>query len=802
MKTVTISPNTAFVLAALFFALLAPSIAQADTIDIVKYTISYDFELGATQPSPTLCLCSAKADEIIIVNTGTFRAEYEISTNIPSHAQVTIDRISLDPGQERRIPISLSASCTDRERIYDYDVFVRNNFGTEKVVRRNLAVERCQTIDASLFADKNNTLPCEPVNYTLQLNNPSPFEEEYVIRPVTRAEFFSDEAYSLVLPPNRTGVVNTQFFPACDLYGDITNEFLIRSLNNRLEARVSHSLTIQQQYDFSTTIPAETSMCETGTQRIPVEITNDARVTNDFIIETIGAPGFITIPERRITLDPTQTGTLYLEGTPSPSRKGTYEFQIRVRTGIGDIETTQDVKLIVEKCHNPIIIIEAPDKDSTGVNEYPARILNDGTRATNFSINSFPLETTFIDINNLYLEPGQEETVLIGLIARDDETPQKYMTVGITLVHPEIDVAWTQEKTIQIYNQYASTLPEIRPSRITARHGDETASITITNRGIKTTNYTISLTGTDFVSLEQQEIFLGPGESKELILLLYQDDSNETEHNFALSIESGNNVVYEEYFSLRLIEHTWYERAYFFVAANIMGIVWLLLLLILLLLIVLAIIKLLKRRKPRKKRVVLKEVAKKPRRERYVGPVTGYRLILLILIILLFLAIPLIYGVPEPLQPLIPKEVREDPMHIAWLENETHWVDLTEYFYDPDSDELVFFIESHPQNIDAVIDNNMLVLTPEESWTGVDSIVLLASDQRSGITESPPIKLEVVEVPVYTESELFAFYAPYIYGLIIIIILLIIFLLPLRKKPLPEKKVAVKKKKAARKRKK
>ncbi len=816
MKNNTEIMKKSIFLAILFLAiLLIPlPVESAETIIIEKYSVSYDFFLGAVQPSPSICLCDTKADEIIIRNTGTFRAEYDITTNIPEHAHVAITTISLEPGEERTIPVTLSASCTDRERTTTYDVYVTNNFGTEKVIRRDISFERCQTINASLFADRDTILPCEPVNYTLELVNPAPFQEEYIIMPATNEEFFSEEAYSLVLPPGRTGVVNTEFLPACDVYGEITNEFLIRSLNNNLESTISHELEIEQAYDFEAIIPEEASFCEeASTQRIPIEITNEARMTNEFILDLTDAPGFISVPDNTIELDPTQQGTLYIEGNLLPSHKGIYEFQARIRTGIGDMETTRNITLSVETCHNPIITLDVPDKDCTGITEYQARVLNNGTRATNFSVNTFPEETASIDTTSIYLEPGQEETINITANFPDDERQTRYETIGLTVVHPDLDIGWTEEKTFEVYNQYACTKPAVSPTRITARHGDENVTITITNEGVKTTDYNLMITGTTFVALETNEVTLEPSESRDLLLLLYQDDSNITTHDFTLSLESHTNILYEEAFTLRLTDLLWYEQ--------ILPYIYLLLLLILLILIILALIKVFKKKKtkekPKKKVVVKKKAVKKKvvkkkaekpiRPKRYRGPVTGYRLVLLILILLVALATPVIFGVPEPLQPVIPRDVRDDPMHIAWPENETYYVDLKDYFYDPDTDPLVFMVGSSPMNIMAEIQDNLLVLTPQESWTGKGNITLIASDQRGGITESPPILLEVVKVPVYTEEELFAFYAPYIYALIIILVLLIIFLLPLRKKPLPAKKKSVKKKvtkkkKAARKRKK
>jgi len=100
-------------------------------------------------------------------------------------------------------------------------------------------------------------------------------------------------------------------------------------------------------------------------------------------------------------------------------------------------------------------------------------------------------------------------------------------------------------------------------------------------------------------------------------------------------------------------------------------------------------------------------------------------------------------------------------------------LNLSEYFVDPDSDFLTFTI-SDMDNVSVDIRGSVAVFTPDPDWAGSRRFRITAFDGRGGVTRSPRMTLEVVEMPEYTPWLLYERYclSVNLFLLFIIVILL------------------------------
>ncbi|MCK4521776.1 MAG: PGF-pre-PGF domain-containing protein, partial [Nanoarchaeota archaeon] len=109
----------------------------------------------------------------------------------------------------------------------------------------------------------------------------------------------------------------------------------------------------------------------------------------------------------------------------------------------------------------------------------------------------------------------------------------------------------------------------------------------------------------------------------------------------------------------------------------------------------------------------------------------------------------------EEAEEIIEKEVIEEEIQEAIIEEETigipnqEWhkdsdleIDLNEYFYDPDEDEL-YFSAKGLKHMSVSFEDGVATLTPESNWSGTEEAVFSADDGKGGKVESNIVRLTV-----------------------------------------------------------
>ena len=99
-------------------------------------------------------------------------------------------------------------------------------------------------------------------------------------------------------------------------------------------------------------------------------------------------------------------------------------------------------------------------------------------------------------------------------------------------------------------------------------------------------------------------------------------------------------------------------------------------------------------------------------------------------------------------------------------------VNLSEHFYDPDGDELTFFVRE-PENVSVEIWKGIALLTPETNFYGVNYLTFYGEDPLGAQVNSS----EVTVIVTYESQHLvwYVLYLPYILlGLVIVLVLIIL----------------------------
>lgn len=749
---------------------------SSSNIDIVKYQLAYSFFSGASDANPSVCSCSAKTDRILIQNTGSFGADFTITTNLPQYVTVPKGIMHLEKGESAYVDLLISAACgvTDSQT---YKVTIKSNLGREQVITRPLSINKCQSINAKLYADNTEIRPCQPVEYNVTVQNPAPFDEKYVVSPTTFTDSFDNKAYELNIPAGQTGIADFKLNLDCSIYGDKEISFNVVSVNNNMQATLNHNLKINQNYTFETKVSNSISACTEEKKIIPVLINNTSPVYNEYHLELQGAPSFVALETNYMDLMPGEEKSVNLEIYPKSKNVNVYKFTLIIKTAKGDRVVEQPIELNSKDCYELSLQpkFDTPKNICSGKNEFVITVKNNGDSSEN--INLWTTGSTYASLKdtNMDLNAGESKDVPLYVNPMDDVNNKEFsFMVQANLNGKSVSKTWsTKELRFITHNQYACTYPKPSTNVIHSRYNDSGAIVKITNKGLTQTTYELSLDGSAWLSIPTKAILVAPGETKDIFIKYYSDNTVvKSEYYASLDLKAGNGVVYKEPLRITLSNKPFLEKVYDFFTATVCRTVSTILLILILIALILFILN----------------ISKKSSTYQY----RGQNMVLIVgigLIVLAVLGILIFFGVPKSYYP--PINSVQNATHHTFYEDSTFRLDLSNYFKDPDNDTLTYTVEFMPKNVSVKIDGKTALITPNHNWFGTETVVIKATDTAGVSTLSPLISLEVLNVPEYTPVQIYDLYCHYAALVLFIVLIILILVTPFGRRLVEGGKVAV-----------
>ncbi|MGV8163150.1 MAG: hypothetical protein ACP5N2_07505 [Candidatus Nanoarchaeia archaeon] len=743
-------------------------VPTADTVVINKYSADFLFSLGAAQQNPTVCLCSSAYDKIYITNTAPYEATFTILTNLPEYASVPYSTMRLGAGKTAELNILLSASCDAKSGEFEYNVLVSNNFGTQYTLERKLNIERCQSIQSTLYATTNEIKPCEKVNYTIELKNVAPFTEQYNVKPKSGLQFENKE-YAVTLEPGQKSYLEFNYQPECGIYGDKEITFFIDSINNKLSAKLSHTLIIDRAYDFSVSNTENNNLCREEETIIPITVTNLADFDNEFYFTIVNKQDFLEAKDSYALIAPGNEAVFRVVANPTKTTKTDQVLDFEIKTKLGDLKYRGKIFLRTHDCYNlnVNILSNINPELCAGTYTYDVEVSNRGLFEETISL-SDDSEYAEVSPSQIVLSPGEQKKVALLLSLPDEDV--KDLTIKVTSSIDSKKGLWEDTLSIDVTKKYDCTLLEYDTQKLFARYGTENITFRVENKGTLETEYDLKLEGPNFLELETKEINLKPEESTDLMITLYADDSEvQKNYDFTIKATADNDEFYENSMTLRMADIPWLQKMYNKATSTPCTTATSILLLILILGIIAVIILAWKR----------------------VRVPLAAKIIALGLIVLIIVLVLVMKGLPESRYVPIDKTLINNS-NLIWHEDKEYNLELNEYFFDPDNDTLSFVVEDMPENISVEIEGTNAKLTPDKDWSGTARIRFLARDNYGGEIVSQRINLEVVEVEEFSITNCYTNNCLFWNALLLIIILLLVFALRTRKEnALMSKKVLV-----------
>jgi PGF-pre-PGF domain-containing protein len=319
--------------------------------------------------------CSVTADSIVVQNTGDIDSGYFVTFRGEASKFATVEPLSfvLDAGQSQDIDIYYNIPC-DFTGSYDLEVIITTVLNLQKIVQKEVTIEKPVNILVQSSINTNQILPCNEANYNFKIINNGSFEEVYSFSfPNPFGKYTTVNANKVVLGAGDSFDLTFNVVPPCNIYGEHTIPLIIKTEKTNLVAKTSAYLSIEQAYDFDfdlgenypyvknselTFVDTESSsiysLCSNAKQVLPFKIKNNADIPNNYAINLDG-PEWVDLLNDKLTLD---VGSEGFSGVYVNTNDiyGNYNIIISVLSELGAIQKTENLTLSVDNCYEPNIL--------------------------------------------------------------------------------------------------------------------------------------------------------------------------------------------------------------------------------------------------------------------------------------------------------------------------------------------------------------------------------------------------------------------------------------------------------------
>lgn len=735
---------------------------------LIVNKVTDEFSLESPYPvnSVKSCECGTRTEIIIVKNLGDFDTLYAVEIDSPIRDLITLSESSfnLAPGKEKKVFVYISAPCDASLNTF-YVAKVCTNYGRSKEIYKNFVSQRCQNIkfESSVVNDEA-ILPGDTTTIKVEIQNVGEFEDTFRVIPEAHQQYTTLSEESITLAPDQKKSIYIYIKLPLSVYGKQAMPFTVTSEKNKEAVRGIEEFIIERDYDYSIkTDTLEISACEDVERKETLTFENLAKTPNKYFLR-LSAPGFISLSQKELTLNPGEKDTITLNIKPTQADIGEYNIVISSATEFGGMNKEKSFKLTVKDCFETRISIRYDDcssaasceeKDLVGYNslkdkacsgerEYLLNIRNDGLNEETYELTVDGEGWVIIEEENRFvkLRPSQQINIPVKANLPDMDGKQtSFIMVKQTRAPYE---AHEVKVELESLSQRSCYNVELLQDSYTIDYESQSIPLLLKSTGLNAGTYKLELGELDsrFVYLEDEEMIFEAGESK--VLRVYPKDFAEYKEGTYLNklnlkiSPAGKEISYDRQFWIVLKDKSFLYKAFAFIKGfdyTRIGLCGLCTIILLIVLVIAAIVWIyLKLKKDMK---IKRIKAAKMKKLRMIN--TAIIGLLIICVVVLFLL-----GNPDMSRFYEQPTDNNSTLYHEWRQNTPYQIDLEQYFADPDSD-VLSYTASQPDHIQVRIDGSKATLTPEFGWSGEEHIVFTASDENSATTDSDVMTLHILK---------------------------------------------------------
>tara|TARA_Y100000310_G_scaffold167856_1_gene167823 strand:+ start:29701 stop:31263 length:1563 start_codon:yes stop_codon:yes gene_type:complete len=448
--------------------------------------------------------------------------------------------------------------------------------------------------DFSIDSSKIVSLcPCSGQTYTVSISNTGDEISAYRVfssqdNPYDWASPYNAEF--TLKPSERTSIpiiVDSQ----CNVQGGTNFEFIVATTNG-LVKKFSQAYLFNQCYNQSiqqgqlskdpitsesefTEFTEDYSICPGDNYNIPLKFNNlDEQAKNVYNLG-LSAPSWVKLDINQFALEPKQSGILSLRLTPSQELTGSYPLELTSTSKVGDVTEKVEFNIELQRCHLVDIKLPVIENNICSGDESEATItiINNGENTEELELQLQGPEWATLSKQSTTINSESQEDITLDL---KPENASGTYNIEFSASSDSIDSSGFIQVNIDPETVCKSTEIQV-PSRISLGFGTEFIPVKIYNNGLKESDYDISVSGQDWISVEPDNLELEPGKTWNVniksepsedigegsypITLTLTTSGTEFTHDITLTLKQQDSITsalnfisyYKYYFYLGLI---------------------------------------------------------------------------------------------------------------------------------------------------------------------------------------------------------------------------------------------------------
>lgn len=520
---------------------------------LIPITLAANLEIESISEPDPLCPGSTGLYTDLLTNNGGSPLQVTIiSSGSASDFSTTVPQgFVLQPGQSKAVYTYISPRTTTTEG--DYSIKVSAEAGTNSAeITHPIIIRDCYEYSLSLVDQEKRICPGQEAKFDFRLENNGNYLNTYGIS--LQGEYASKVTLSdtfVSLPKEGFKIINAYVQSSEVDMG--TKEFTLVSTPNIGSYPKSQEATVilEECYNFDVSTQKDLiNTCDHNIVTIPVTIQNKGTTENTYNLQAIG-PAWANVENNKATIPAGDSKTVNLILNPDYGVDGSFQVTFKATPQKGTQTVSNSFNVLVDKCHAVTLITQQPSDELCAALEktYGVTVRNNGKVKQTFSLDISGVDWASLDQNSITLDPGQEKEITLT-INPSTTTPAGTYNIEVTAQSTDSNKIKSSD-TITINTRSQQDCYKVRLDAEEKKikvYYDSTATIPliVENQGIKTTTYTLSLTGTasEFVYLNPSVIELEPTQSE--IIYLYAAPSSATTdgvYSITVSAQTGDNAV-------------------------------------------------------------------------------------------------------------------------------------------------------------------------------------------------------------------------------------------------------------------
>jgi uncharacterized membrane protein len=655
------------------------------------------------------CECKTFENQIVVENTGTIQSTYWITSDTPG-VVFTPASFTLASGKEQFVKQKLTVPCEGSAVV---GVLVTNKEEKEVGFSQSIESKFCNNLAVETLVGNLTGLPCQTFKPKFLIYNSGVSQEKYKI---SLGEFNGQARFteSLTIQSGKTQPLELELIPACSIYGRYLPRLIVETEGTQLVAEVPIELNILYAYDYELKAPQKISSCTEEEAVFELEIWNKAAFNNSYSIEGDVLPKEIDLAsdDRKsieLTIQPTGEEELSLSIVPrlGEPRQIKIDYYSTPCYPL-DIELEEGFLCEDEREFDLILSFR-------GSQERKAIV-----RATGAGISSIQETLELRQNEEQKVELELEEGTSVG--TKDIEIQVEFED-GFTIY---------STKQVELLSLYKCYEPQLAAKKIYIRQTEEKFKekyLQLKNAGVREVTYKISQDFHTWLEVESENIRLQPGEEAHVIVQTeVNEDVPQGEYSADFKIVAQGQEYHQQVpitiYRFTFMESLWYYKCFVILPS---------LLLLFGIALFLAYLK---------------------RKTKNYWHLVALSLLLLLLVSAFFCfgSLQKVLGWKEVesidendylCTNFLSDRICESKFYLRWDEDTPLSIDLSKYFFDPDSNELGFQA-GKSENISISIQGSIATLKPRNNWHGIEKVTFFASEQDGTAVETPPFYLHVI----------------------------------------------------------